>query len=45
MNGKIITHVKIFGLCSKHRKDEDILKDNNGRTYTDAEISCVRCSL
>lgn len=41
-----IIDVKIVGLCSKHRKkDDEILKDLNGRAYEDSEISCIGCAL
>ena len=41
-----ITGIKIVGICSKCRKDNDeILKDKDGKAYPDDEIACVSCAL
>ena len=46
MSGVTITDVKIVGVCSKCREEEDeILKDKSGRAYEDNELSCVGCAL
>ena len=43
---KIITDIKIVGICSKHRKEGDeIMKDKDGRPYKDDELSCVSCLI
>ncbi|OGC68333.1 hypothetical protein A2415_04595 [candidate division WWE3 bacterium RIFOXYC1_FULL_39_7] len=46
MAGITITDVKIVGVCSKHRKNNDeILKDINGKIYPDSDIYCIECSF
>ena len=43
---KIITDIKIVGICSKCRKEGDeIKKDKDGRPYKDDELSCVSCLI
>ena len=46
MTGITITEIKIVGVCSKCRKEGDeVLKDKNGKLYSDKEIACVSCAL
>ena len=46
MTGITITEIKIVGICSKCRKEGDeVLKDKNGKPYSDKEIACASCAL
>lgn len=40
-----IIDVKIVGLCSKHRGNEEPSKDKHGRVYEDKELCCLGCEL
>lgn len=45
-HGVTITDVKLVGMCSKCRtQDDEILKWNNGKEVPDEDISCVCCGL
>ena len=46
MSGITILGVKIVGMCSNCRKEEDeILRDIHGRIYENKEISCIGCAI